>query len=512
MLLHRQIQALLDTRASKGSLGALLLPIGRRALLDGIGAWKGHKTAALANDVALALAQWGEYPDLMPGLKPGDGLARIVSVLGSKPEGHIVAAVSPNTVKRATDLLSLPIVPDSVDDVVAFLNEGKTLSELVLIYRSRINDRYPEPINLAHHLADRGYEVKPLHKSKRIRSQQFVGGGLSYDVTMAPLPALGALLRIRDAKATLVYGVAGADARDLGSLHLDGTYEQGRILLGIEPDPKTLTSERTDVLARLRAPVPAKPSSVVVLRAGERNLIQSVTLRWPAELNVTAQTSLLVPLWASHGDARFEEVTDGTAVSLSWQDAQTRCTLVLPFNVAQLPEYVVLDRHGPESLVEREKAAHAFDQSQRRCDCTRSGVWSSCRARCASIRSARGRRKCVWDRRAERIKSLLPSRSQAIQVFDLPDGYSVMFTVAAPEKATFWPQQMFVRFNPEGVVTEVRLRYQETPRDGAASLYHVLRKASGFPEKSPAPWARLWSDLTPQGAPLCTIAGATIAA
>jgi hypothetical protein len=500
VLLHKQLQEILGSKTAAGPLGALLLPMGRRALTDSVVAWKSRKPA-LSNDVDFALSKWGDLPGSTPGLKPGDSQERVVRILGRKAEGFTITASTPDAVKRAVDLLSLPIVSDSVSGVVAFLDDHKTLSELVLLYRPRIGDRYPEPVNLGHHLADRSFETKTLSKSTRTPRQQFVGGGLSYEIAIMPLPGLGATVRIHDARTSPVSGVVGADGRDLGVAHLDGTYEQCRIMLGVESDPRTLTSEKPEALARLRSPVPAKPKAVIVQRAGDKNLIQLVMLRWAASVNLTAQTDLLLPLWSAHGDARVEEDADGTGLSFIWENAQTRCSLQLSFDVSQPPEYTALDRQGADRLSQREKEAHVFDQSQRkiRLQANR-GLEFLPRALRIDLLGPQAADVHLGQTRA-RIKALLPSRSQAAQVFDIPDGYGVLFTIPAPEKATFWPQQLFVRFGAADRVNEVRVRYLESPREGAPTLYTLLRKEAGYPEKLPAPWERLWSDLGSQTRP-----------
>jgi hypothetical protein len=77
----------------------------------------------------------------------------------------------------------------------------------------------------------------------------------------------------------------------------------------------------------------------------------------------------------------------------------------------------------------------------------------------------------------------------------------VLFLTEGPGDAAFHARQLFVRFR-DGRVAEVRARYQEGSRPGAAkspSLLAALKRApNGAPEQQPAPWAGLWADLPVQ--------------
>jgi hypothetical protein len=389
---------------------------------------------------------------------------------------------------------------DGVQAVVAILDDHKTVSEVVVVYRGKIGDRYPEPINLAHHLVDRGYVAAEPGKGRRLKRQAWSGDGLSYEVVLTPQSALGGVVRVGDAKAPPSVGVLAGDGRDFGAVHLDGSYDQCRVNLGAEADPHQLVVDRRDLVARVRQPVKGQPAyRVTVKRRGALDLPESLTLSWSPELNPATVGILAEPLWAALGSSKIDEDDDG--VLLAWENAQTSQLLRLPFDIGQPTEFVVADRQPVEKARERAEAAKAFDQAQRKARFAAHRTLDFL-PRWLKVEQLGAQEKQLHlGQTRDKVLALIPARSAEVQRFELEGGavLSVLFNVKPPEESTYWPQQLFVRFGPNGV-NEVRVRYQQTPREGAPTLLGVLRQTCGAPEKLSTPWSRLWTETASNAA------------
>jgi hypothetical protein len=95
------------------------------------------------------------------------------------------------------------------------------------------------------------------------------------------------------------------------------------------------------------------------------------------------------------------------------------------------------------------------------------------------------------------VNDLLPA-NQSIRRKKMTDGINVFFLNEPPQKATYWPRQLFVRFGADKKVAEIRVRYQNgpaAPNLAAPGLLETLKKANGAPESLPATWNGLWADL-----------------
>jgi hypothetical protein len=81
-------------------------------------------------------------------------------------------------------------------------------------------------------------------------------------------------------------------------------------------------------------------------------------------------------------------------------------------------------------------------------------------------------------------------------------GEMVNFMGQAPTTATHVIRQLFVRYNNDERVVELRGRYAQGPAaKGNAwqkEILNELMKRGGLPEELPAPWVKVWDDLPPQ--------------
>src|SRR5262249_14190145 len=153
------------------------------------------------------------------------------------------------------------------------------------------------------------------------------GGKLVYDVTQMPLnPILGAVVRVTaDDPSAPLNPAFPADPRAFGALHLNRTFEQTRFELAPEEaSGKTLTLKRKEVLAKIEFPlVEPGPAQVVLERAGNHNLFDTLTLQWPTEDKFNF--SRLLTLWGHYGPSRYDSPDHN--LLLTWESQALRLTL-----------------------------------------------------------------------------------------------------------------------------------------------------------------------------------------
>jgi hypothetical protein len=499
VLIHKELQQVLDPRAARGPLGAALLSSGRRALTLAASAWREPKLnkTALAQDIETALAAWGDVPAPTPSLRPGAHPAEVARVFGRPVRGRVVTARTPAEVQRALDLLDLAVPAEGVQGVAAFLDEERNLTALIVAYRGKINELFPEPVNLVYPLAEHSFTAGKLEHKAGLLQQTYEGNGLAYDVTLAPrVRGLGALVRVGAARAESPPAVFGRDPRDFGAVHLDCSFEENRRGLAPQEGPSIVTIKQKTALDRITAPVLESPRAAVLNRETGHDLLAQLSLRWPKDVKEDAVTKLVLPLWSAYGNARVEgkEDAEGGRLVLTWEDKQTRVRLRLPYG-AEGPELRVEDARGPEGLKDREETTARRDRAERR------ARLESGRPQTRLTRWLLGLDGVKLGMRREEVQATLPRNSQAVRQQPLTDGVNLLFLTEAPPEATFHARQMFIRYR-DGRVAEIRARYQEGPRPTSSrspTLLTVLKRGpNGVPEERPAPWARLWPDLPVQ--------------
>jgi hypothetical protein len=492
--LHRQLRQVLGPKAAAGPLGAALLPFGRHALTLAAAAWRDPKQnrTGLAKDVDDALAGWGNAPEPAPALKPGAPQADVTALFGAPASGRAVSVDGP-AARRALDLLALPLPGEEAGAVAAFLDEKGDLAELLVTYKPRAGELFPEPAHLALHLADHGAAGQDAPSSPGVRRRTYAAAGLSYDVSRVTRgKALGALVRIAPAGAGAPVASFSRDPRDFGAIHLDGTFEQNRVNLDPQQGGHAVLVEAKDALARVAQPVAKHaPVAAGLKREAGQDLLASLTLSWADDLNYGAVGSLVRPLWAAYGNARFEGAEDdnGGYLVWTWEDARTRVKLRVPFD-ERSPELVVADARGPAALAGRAEAAARFDREHRAARLKAGKGLTRLARSFASINDLPFEAVALGAPRAE-VLAALP-RSQSIRHTALADGVGLLFS--GEPGTQFVARQAFVRFGPDDRVAEVRVRYQDSP----ALLAWLQRKPQGKAEKVASPWAGLWNDLPAQ--------------
>lgn len=500
VLLHRQLRELLDAKAATGPLGAALLPRGKQALTLAAAAWREPRfnKTALAADIDAALAEWGTLPDPLPGLVVGAKQTEVERLFGRPAEGGAVLAPGPLAVQRTLDLLALPLPAEGARGVVAFLGREKTLAQLLVVYRPKINEILPEPKHLAFALAERGSPEETPAARPGLDRRTWTAGGLTYDVSLLTRGnAGGAIITVGKAGAPAPAATFARNPRDFGAVNLDRSFEQNR--LGLVPDQtgSPLEIKTADKLTQIAQPAAAYPLSAALLQ-GEPNddLLAKLTLRWPAEEGVDALSRLALPIWAAYGPAAVEGQEEaGGEFVLTWADGTTRLKLRLSFD-EKAPEFVAEDARGKDGLPARREATAQLDRRERE------QRLSDGKPRVRLSRSLKLPSHGIDDLRLgltrEQVRTTLPALP-SMRVQPLADGLNVLFLNEPPTTATYWPRQLFVRFGPDKRVDEIRVRYQNGPRasgKSAPSLLDTLRaKPNGAPETLSPPWAGLWTDL-----------------
>jgi hypothetical protein len=500
--LHRQLRTLLEGRMASGALGAALLPRGRQALTLAAAAWRQPRwnKTALATDIDAALADWGSVPDVVLAFPHA---AR--QVAGKRD----AIAQSPLTVQRALDLLSLPLPSEGADGVAILFDQKQNLTDVLVVYRPKLNELFPQPQQLALSLVEHGYKSDEAAASTGLIRQNWTGGGLSYKIALLTRGNVGgALVRVQPESSAGKEApcLRGGLVRDFGAIHLDRSFEQNRI--NVAPDQTGVSLEIKDSAKLASIHLPATKfalGAALLQREANEDLLAKLTLRWPAEQNSNALCQLALPLWAAYGPARLEsqEEGGGGAFVFTWQNETTRLKLLLPFE-DKAPELLAEDSRGPADLPARVKASAEFDRRERQ------GRLAEGKARQRLPRfvqlPAQGIDELRLGMTRKEVLAILPA-VRSLRVLPITDGLNALVLNEPPANERYWPRQLFVRFGNDQRIVEIRVRYQEIPpalgaKEVPGLLDKLQAKPNGAGESLPAPWAGLWTDLPARKQPV----------
>jgi hypothetical protein len=506
--LHQQLRIVLDPKAASGPVGAALLSGGRRALEAAAARWEEIHKTGFASDVKTALEAWGDVPEPTPILAPGASRAAVEQIFPAAGRAHALNAFG-NAAARAFDLLAAPLPFDEMEGISAFLDGQDKLAEMVVLYRPRAGQTYPDPAHLGQRLEDFGIAPKDKEDSstRGTLRQTFSAPHLNYEVTLVPRGStIGALVRIGDTKDAAVATLLPADSRDFGAVNFDRSFDQDRLAVAPEQrSAETVTITKVSELRRVAPPAPEAGRTITLPQAQSLqlrrlegfDLLTSLSLRWDRGENSVALIRLAVPLLAAYGAPRFEPAfdTNGGHLALVWEDQTMRYSLRLPHDEDQAPDFSAEDKRGATGAAEREKAARTYDRDQR---AARLAAGKPSQRLPRAFDEASGVK--LGMPRAE-VEGALPA-SQSLRKIQIDGGWSVYFLKPAAGNAAAVPQQLLVRFGPGDKVAELRQRYVEraVPKgDKTPTLLAHFSNGSGAPETlETAPWAGLWSDLAPQ--------------
>ena len=118
----------------------------------------------------------------------------VTRLLGGNNTGACFLATD---ILRVLDLLDLPVPEEGAQALIAFFDAHDRLTEMLLIYRARLSDYYPEAGDLALQLENRSLPGKE-RESPGLRTRTYSMGGMLCQVTVVPQnSAVGALVRSR---------------------------------------------------------------------------------------------------------------------------------------------------------------------------------------------------------------------------------------------------------------------------------------------------------------------------
>lgn len=497
--LHAQLLKVLDAKAAAGPLGADLLARGHKALTLAAKAWRAGKDASLVQKADAALAEWGTVPAPLPAVQPGDASAELARLLGQPVQGRAVLAAS---IPRAFDLLELPFPTEGTEAVVALFDPSDRLTDVLITYRPRMGDLYPEPWQLALALEDHALPGTEGERTPELRSRDYpLGNGRAWDVAIAShSSSLGALAR---------YGQSAQSrpmlARDFGGVHLDRSFEQSRLRLVPGQQADLLQVDRPLSLALVKSPIHSSTgspkhqsatfSAAMLQREPGHDLLGRLTLDYALDRDHVPLHEIVRQLWAAHGPGRLttSESKDGRHAALVWEDGQTRYLLSLPGAGSRALELEVRDRRGPDQMGQRAAAVAAFDQAERKARLS-AGQPLLRLPRHLDIEGSPRPVPVGLGMTRDQLNQALPKGGSVFR-HDLADGVRVVFAGDPPAGATQVLRELIVRLGPGGRVAEVRGRYEGA---GVGTLFNSLKKQGGLPRELPASWTVVWSDLPAQ--------------
>lgn len=451
--LHRQLRGLIDGKTAGGPAAATLLSSGKIALQKAAAAWREPKRnkVALVEDLEAALADWGTPP--APAVPFASPAAEVSALLGAPISGKTIVASTPAAVARAMDLLSFALPVEGVEVVVAFLDDNDRLARVLVGYQSGIDRQYPNPAQLAYHFLEAGATGQDEEKSAALVQQRFSTGAIHCDVLRTNRsPALGDLVQLTPVKGDPA--ARPRSLRDFGPVHLDRSFEAGRVAVAPRLLGPSINTSDSAVLERVAGTLETpRPSLFLLHRDRTHDVVAGLEMSWKADENRTALSRLLPSLWDDYGPARVDAVEDaaGSYLTFTWTDDTTRVQLRLAFD-ERGPILSVHDMQDATRLPERQQLAQRRDAEDRQ---------ARLKAGKPDTRLPRSpgdvlERLQLGQPRAEALAAL--PEGEGFRRADVPGGVSLVLTTPAPAAVPYLLRQVLLRFADDRV-SEIRLRY-----------------------------------------------------
>ncbi|HEV3119827.1 MAG TPA: hypothetical protein VGY58_22395 [Gemmataceae bacterium] len=487
VVLHRQLKTVLGAKAATAPLGAALLSRGWETLQRAQRAWQENNKTELAAQAQTILADWGEVAPPPLALDRSQDRSQWKRALQSPGDGPCLPA---GNLGRALDTLELPFTNEALESVIACLDEAGRLGELFLTYRAGLSESFLTPGNFAHVLEECRVAGREMPKEPGLLGRSYQLDGWTCEVTLVSHGAgAGALVHLGTGKQL---PPGKALARDFGPVDLDHGFEQTRLTIGPEQRQDTLLVRKDTALAQMPNPIPSlKPSGLLVDRVKDRDLVA----RFVVEYNLGDQgcpplAEIALPVCSRFGAPRIQGTADdhGGHLSLLWEDARTRYVLALPYEPGQPVRFEVVDQQPAERVAEREAAAQTRERDERK---------ARIQAGKPLLLVARQLEQVELGMSRAQVSDLLPT-GQAVLKQELPGLIMVTFT-GDPDREKSVLRQLFVRFDKNDYVAEIRARYVDGPEAGSgdwtADLLKRFKKNAGAPTEALSTWATLWSDL-----------------
>jgi len=487
VLMHQALREVLDEQTQKSPLGVALLHAGKTAVRQAAQAYRHPKVnrTAVANDLDEALKNWGEVGEVRFPRLHRENLAAIWGVPLTEP----VAVATTEQLPRVLDLLGLPLAPEGVVALAAFLDDKQQLAAVQIAYRSGLDTLYPQPADLAFHLHEQGLEAGNESKQQGTVRQRFSNKHLFVDVVRANTsPVLGAVVTL-SAVANVTLPAPPRDYRDWGAVHLDRLFDSCRTLLEptLRGNPLTITDPK--VLARLTSPSPrTAPQAALIERDGD--LVSKVKWNWSSDLSNEQVGQLLADLWRYYGLAGVSEPSEKwpAPVTLLWNLGDTQAE----FRFAGDDKgslLIVADNQPKEKQAARLSNARQRDAKEREQRLASGKADIRLTTGPGEINGYQVPRLKLGLKRKE-VEAALPAVKE-FRKFKLADGLSVLIDTPSG-KAPFWAKQILVRFQDDQV-SEIRVRYIEKEDKALRSLLNKEPKV-GEGDSVAADWLAIWAD------------------
>jgi hypothetical protein len=492
VLLHQQLRHVLDPKASKGDLGAALLPLGYEALTHARSAWRNEKQNEIADQIDAALKDWGDRPARVQPAWLGKSRVEIGRLLAAQPNGRTLVLAP---AARAFDLLDLPFPAEKAESYFAFFNDSDKVSEAWVVYSEAARATFREPAQLSYRLTGALSSAALESPDFALPGIKYAATGVEYDVAYPPPGAgVGAMVRLLPASKGNTSFVL---SRDFGIVNLDRSFDENRARLLPDVQKDVLTVKQPKELAQLTNPIAElKPDEFVVRKEPKYDVVASLTMMYPlVNESVPPLQRFLTGVCALAGAPAVGHAQEDEASSLAfeWHDPNTRYTIRLPLSGGSAPVvFRAADIQGTELQSARERAAIASDHHAR-AERFRTG-----KPRTRLPRSLD--RVALGMTRAE-VEQLLPAGKMALRQ-TIPDGLSVTFLGNSTDSEPFVVRQVWIRFDESGRVVEIRCRYDDgdgqPAGDWPTEMFKVFRAQGGTPLQSPPPCLRALANLPPQ--------------
>ena len=370
--------------------------------------------------------------------------------------------------------------------MIAFFDGNGTFNDLLVVFRSRLVEQFPQPGQLVHLLE----EAMPPEKVKMISRdglnyRSYTLPGSVCEVALTPYNfAAGGIVRFHDGQFRAVTTTL---PRQLGQVFLDRSFEQNRLHIALHQQGSQLLLEDTEELKHVHNPAGSLTLQQAILhRAASHDVPERLTLHWTEKQKGQRTLGKLVFLLGSLAGTPHIESRGGPHdghLALTWKDQRTRWTLRLPNKAEPGPVLEIADltpvdqlkqravQLRQQELSERQKRL-AAGQSQQRLERGIAGV---------TLGSPRGE-----------VNNQFPANDQTIVVAQA-ETLAVRF--ARPATKEFLWQELVARFNPEQKLVEARFRFRDAPgkNGSAARKLETLKQKYGAPHEVPGSWQGVWS-------------------